>query len=1026
MPNQNKNRKWNFVLIATLWLASNTLASAQPYAFIPYSISEGLPQSQVYAALCDSRGYLWLGTQGGGVCRFDGLTFETFTTADGLPSNFVQAVYEDSRHHIWIGTQRGFVFFNDQIMVRPKAQPTDLTVFCFWEKDKNSLWLGTSKGVWCYQTDRDSISLEKLDAVIDQTTIYSLFQTKTGLAIGTHRGGYFLRDQRLINLNSKAGLPPNPAYGIAETADGRLWVSCLGEGVMILEESKLSIREVKREKGLERTLCLLAAADGSVWAGTQTDGIFILSAQGGKSVHLTETEGLPHNDVRVLLGDQGRNIWVGMSGGGMARVGYQAFRQYDRDDGLLGTRIYAVLEDARARIWLSAAQSGLQMFDAVTNQWVLRDSGYLQGVKCKTIAADNRGNIWAGSEGRGILVIDSLGRRTTMTRENGRLPANWIRKIVADGSGNMWVATFSDGIVRLTPRDSAGFTTRVFGTRDGLPDAGVTTLQTDRQGNIWFGTASGRVGYFRNGRVEAVFNDQQGLPAVPVSALAFDVYGNCWVATRGAGIFMAPAQAGATFQPIRTPRPLHSQNIYLLVFDRDGNLWAGSENGVDKLVFSSEKREQSAGPVAIKMEEVLHFGANEGFLGIETCQDAGLCDQAGNLWFGTMNGLIRYIPTNRKLEVVAPSLHFQDILLFYKPLEKTPFAAFADTATHGLQEGLELPWNQNHLSFLFKGIDLVHPKQLRYRWKLEGADRDWTPFLTQNQVNYANLAPGEYRLLVQASSDDGLHLSPTLAASLVILKPFWQRWPVQVAVLGGLLGLALLGGYIYLPRLRKAEQLRREKLEVQNRLLQLEQKALQLQMNPHFLFNALNSIQSLISTRDYDTARQEINNFAKLMRGILHNSRRQLISLKEEIDTLEQYLGIEQFCHQNAFSFSTQLAEHLDPEEIELPPMLLQPFVENAVVHGVAPLPYPGEISLHFSLRDEWLICQIQDNGVGREKAALLQEAKKPGHQSVAMQVTRERIEAMGGSLDIADLSGAEGKIAGTLVVVRVPVAINY
>lgn len=1023
MPTQNASWRCCLALVTGLWLGWAMQAQAQAYSFIPYSIAEGLPQSQVFAACCDSRGYLWLGTQGGGVCRFDGLNFETFTTADGLPSNYVQAVFEDSRRRIWIGTQGGFAYFDGRAIVCPKAQPDAPAVFCFWQKDTTTLWLGTQTGVFRYATDRDAVVLEKIDPAIDQTAVYAIFPTPNGVALGTHRGGFFLQNNKIISLNAKANLPANPVYGISATPDGRLWMACFGTGIMVVDARKAEISEVKRTKDLERVTCLFTAPDGAVWAGTQHAGLIVLPPDGGDPIRLTEAENLPHNHVRAITADRGGNIWVGMSGGGIARVGDQVFRQYDRDDGLLGLRVYAVFEDRRGQFWLSAAQNGLQSLDPATGVWTPRDSGALQGVKCKTIAEDGRGNLWVGSEGRGILVLDSLGRRRWLNRENSGIQSNGIAKIVADGRGELWVATNADGIGRLSPRDSAGWSLRVYRTREGLPEPAVTALATDRQGNVWFGTLSGRAGFFRNGRVEAVFGPAQGLPESPVSAIAFDETGNCWLATRGAGIYVARTQKEAIFQSVQPLRPLRSQNIYLLVFDREGNLWAGSENGVDKIVFLKEK---SAGGVLPKIEEVLHFGPNEGFLGIETCQDAALCDRAGNLWFGTMNGLIRHTPTNRKTTIVAPMLHFEQITLFYKPLAETPFAAFSDPLTGGLRDGLELPWDQNHLNFVFKGIDLENPKQLHYRWKLDGADQDWTPFSAQNQVNYANLAPGEYRLFVQASSDGGAHLSPAISASFVILQPFWQRWPFQVAVVAGLLGLVLLGARGYVRRVRKAEATRREKLEVQNRLLQLEQKALQLQMNPHFLFNALNSIQSLIATRDYDTARQEINQFAKLMRGILHNSRRQLISLREEVETLAQYLHIEQFCQQNAFSFSTKIQDGLDAEETELPPMLLQPFVENAVVHGVSHLSYPGKIELDFSLRDEQLVCAIRDNGVGREKAALLREAKKPGHQSVALQVTRERLEAIGGSLEIADLTDADGKIEGTLALVCIPIEIKY
>ncbi|MCB0542838.1 MAG: hypothetical protein KDC70_04955, partial [Saprospiraceae bacterium] len=170
-------------------------------------------------------------------------------------------------------------------------------------------------------------------------------------------------------------------------------------------------------------------------------------------------------------------------------------------------------------------------------------------------------------------------------------------------------------------------------------------------------------------------------------------------------------------------------------------------------------------------------------------------------------------------------------------------------------------------------------------------------------------------------------------------------------------------------------------------------------------------------------------------RGILSNSRRQRISLREEAETLDQYLRIEQFCQQNKFSYAIHLPENIDPDEIEIPPMLLQPFVENAVVHGIVSLPYEGLIEVTFQFEQVaetgLLCCTVRDNGVGREKAAALQQERKPGHASVAVEVTRERLAALKNGmgyreLEYRDLKDAEGKIGGTEVTIRLPAAVNY
>jgi ligand-binding sensor domain-containing protein/two-component sensor histidine kinase len=887
--------------------------------------------------------------------------------------------------------------------------------------------VGTSSGIYRYEPSTKKFQKLHLDPQLDQAGIYVFCLVQTGhkqlLWIGSHRGAWIFDGKNASRVRQN-GIQGNPVYAITQAQDGRIWAAGFGDGICILNAEGSELYRQIQDKGLERTQCLFGAGDGTVYAGTQAAGLAVFRGAEATLTWLSETDGLPHNRVQAVISDFSGNIWAATSGGGVARLREQLFRHYGPEDGLLGPRVYALQEDRLGRIWMSTAQNGIQILDSTGLVPVPRDSGRLKGVKCKTIAEDLKGNIWVGTDGRGIAVIGPRNTRM-LTKDNGGIPANYIQKILCDASGSIWAATAADGIVRLTTKDSVGYTYKVIGKTEGLTDPAISTMQFDNKGNVWFGTVNGRIGWISNGRVEHLYGPETGLPASTITSIAFDQAGNCWTGFKGDGIWVAPLilenKETAHFRPVNTPQKMHSKIIYLLVFDRQQNLWAGTENGVDELVLDKH---------SITVSDLLHFGKNEGFRGIETCQDAAICDRGGNLWFGTMNGLTKYVPTNRKLQSAAPLIHFQEISLHYKSISGTPYGAYLDSAGSGLKEGLELPWDQNHLSFNFKGIDMVNTQQVRYRWKLMGADTGWSPLSEQNEVHYANLAPGTYRFMIQATGD-GILFSKPLAAPFTILKPYWMHWEFQLFVLLLLTGLVALIAMQYVGRVKKAEEIRRTRLEVENRLLQLEQKALQLQMNPHFIFNALNSIQSLISTRDYDTARQEINGFAKLMRSILTNSRRQYITLREEIDTLEQYLKIEQFCQQNAFTFAISLNDAIDPEAVEIPPMMLQPFVENAVIHGVSHLQYAGHIEMRFELQGELLTCTIRDNGVGREKAALLRQTRKPGHQSTALQVTRERLEAIRGThnyqpLLISDILNEHKTIAGTEVVIIMPVEMKY
>ncbi|MEM9928614.1 MAG: histidine kinase, partial [Bacteroidota bacterium] len=253
--------------------------------------------------------------------------------------------------------------------------------------------------------------------------------------------------------------------------------------------------------------------------------------------------------------------------------------------------------------------------------------------------------------------------------------------------------------------------------------------------------------------------------------------------------------------------------------------------------------------------------------------------------------------------------------------------------------------------------------------------------------------------------------------------PLWRK-PWLLSLVALLAGSGLIGGlYTFYRRVQRTEAKKREQLEAANQLLTLEQKALQLQMNPHFIFNALNGIRGLIDGKNDAEARQQITRFATLMRGILNNSRQEYITLAEEISTLTDYLKMEAFCQAFTFTFTIDPPAGMDPEEVNMPSMLLQPFLENAVLHGLAGRDAPGgHISVRFILRGRRMQCEVIDNGIGRKAAAARRVGRAPSHKSVALDVTAQRLKAMKGRLEISDVLNAAGEIAGTKVTLLFPI----
>jgi len=261
-----------------------------------------------------------------------------------------------------------------------------------------------------------------------------------------------------------------------------------------------------------------------------------------------------------------------------------------------------------------------------------------------------------------------------------------------------------------------------------------------------------------------------------------------------------------------------------------------------------------------------------------------------NLWFGTMNGLTKYNPSSATNNPIPPIVNITAVNLNYEPLSQTEFKKWANPRG-GILPGLELPHDQNDLEFEFQGINLSNPEKVLYQWKLEGANNDWTPLRAKNTADFNNLPPNNYTFSLRAFNEDGVANETPFEMSFTILPPFWQTWWFRLVSI--LLGVFLIGYFIRfrINQVRQKAAREKEKLEMEKNLLSLEQKALQLQMNPHFIFNALNSIQSLISQKNEKKARYQLAKFSKLMRSILENSRSQFITLEDEIQTLQNLIS---------------------------------------------------------------------------------------------------------------------------------------
>lgn len=1002
-----KHRFFQF-LIVCLFV---TNGFAQQYNFKNYSVKNGVAQSQVYSIIQDSRGYMWMGTFGGGINSFDGLTFSTFSEQDGLASNYVYDLIEDKEQNLWIATQNGLSKFDGINFTNFKK---GFRIHQLQFDHNGELFLGTNKGILQFSEGKFNNLLEGI--ALDNKNIRSFYvQDEQHIYFGTDDGFYQLFQEnnnwKLTRFGETNSVMKNAIASIARDSYGNYWIGTFGDGAYKFDGKSFSRIDFNHELYRQTVQGITIDSQGLIWFSTLT-GIIQYNPTSKQFSNLNQEHGLTNNHARTVCEDVNGNYWIGTSGGGVSHYLGKQFTTYTKDDGLNGNFIYAVFRDSKNQLWVGNARLGVSILN--DNKWTNFDAANgFDNVKVKSIGEVN-GRIILGTERNGLFVYD--GENFTSLSEFKRMN---IRSIITDKNGIAWISTRGDGIFSLSWTNDLP-NIKQYGKKNGLLDDWTTALHCDKWNRIWYGTENAGIGQIAKGKVSLRITSEDGLSSNNIRSFCEDQSGNLWIGTAGEGVCRVELYSkNRKVRKLNAKDKLTSSNIYLLTIDDANNLIVGTEKGLDYL-FMNEQR---------VIKEHVHFADEEGFAGVETCTNSVFNDKDGSIWFGTINGLNHYNGSQRIRNTKAPIVNLLDIKLYYESIRSNE--TFDVKGNWNNWKSIDLGYDQNHISFEFLGINQNAPNKVKYSWKLDGFDEKWSPTSAERSILYSNLNPGAYTFYVKAANEEGVWSEP-VAFHFTIALPYWKTWWfLFLCILSGV----LVAGMIFVLILRRSKRKGREerqKLEMQNQIMELERKALRLQMNPHFIFNAFNSIQSLMGTDKEDDARYYLAKFSRLMRSILDNSSKTSITLQEEMETLENYLMIEQFCNGNRFDYSVHADENVETSFISLPPMLIQPFVENAIKHGFKfgedEADKRGKLTITFHEENDILTCVVRDNGIGRKRSAQLNnQSKETYHISKGLDVTQGRMtiiqqEKGTGEVAIRDLYDQDGQPTGTEVTLRLSI----
>jgi two-component sensor histidine kinase/ligand-binding sensor domain-containing protein len=990
--------KYQLKFIAFLVAILSTYAStkAQTYNFKHFSVEEGLSQSQVNCIIQDSRGYLWIGTAGGGICKFDGINFTKYDERNGLAGNIVTGITEDKEGNIWItSTWGGVTKYDGRKFIILTAEDgllsnNNRTIF---SDTSGRVWIGSSSGLSLYSNGNFKNFTKENNKYLGNPIHLISQDSKGNIVLGGNNGITILNKKDTIHLSTKNGLPSNNISAFLEDQDGNYFLATKKTGLLKilkgnLSDSKYSFETIKNTKSLSIN-SVVQDKDKTIWFSTTNNGLYSIKKD-NQINNIRKDNGLKNNSISDLFEDKLGNLWIGTNGVGLIKMGNTAFTYFDKIDGLNNPNVFSIVEDDNNNIWVSTADEGVFRYNGETSVQYTSANG-LGNNTVRSSVKDKKGNLWFATENG--LTRYKNGVFKNFTVRDG-LPINNIRTLLLDSDGNLWVGTYGKGLVKYNYKSFKTYTSE----ENGLSHNYIHSLYQDSKGNIWIGTGNG-INKYNNG-VFSNYSQSVGICNPYIGSISEDKYGNIWFGTDRCVV----KYDGVDFKSLNVTDGLSSEVVYLLHGSSRGNLWIGTNNGMDKVSFNNYGQ----------INDIKNYGAIEGFKGVECNSRAIHEDKSGNLWIGTVKGVIKYNPSEDREDVFEPSIHINDIRLSF---EKVNWFSYSKklSAWSNLPKTLELDYDENHLTFDFSAINLTYPEYTQYSFKLEGFDKDWYRSTKKTSATYSNLPAGKYTFMVKARNNNHVWNQNPAKFSFTISSPFWKTWWFYI-----ILSVVIFYSIYKISSYREKNQLMiskelEKKIKERTSLIekQRDEKEILLKEIHHRVKNNMQVIISLLSiqssyTKDkralelFDEAKNRIRSMALIHEKMYQTGDLAHIDFQDYIMALTDDLI-------KTYSINCDIFLDIKIEKVKfdidtLIPvgLLLNEIISNALKYAFIGV-NKGIVTIHLSYDNETNTYSllVGDNGSGMEKGTL---DKDEG--SLGMELIKVFVSQLDGTIDRLEKEG--------------------
>lgn len=1007
--------------------------------------------------------------------------FQHVDQRNGLLHNMILSITQDAKGFIWILTPYGLQRYDGIRFVDYPYNPDDpngiirvATGDLFMDTLHHCIWI-TNQQLQKFDLDQKKFTTYAPDQLLGDTSFtFTRYDGPDGIAWMTGPFGLFQYDSIRHGFYPyyfyvQSLYPQRSSFFLVDHERGVTWINLLSGTIVLDEKTKkiytasqhpLSPALFSGRNSKKILLSILKDSQRNYWWSTYQDSFFRYDSNIGKLYsysisEIKEREGIDFNDpltsgLTAMFEDNHHALWFGTN-----RVG---LLHYDR----ASNRFSTVVGDKRTNARTQDQYNVTCLFqDREENIWIGSDKGvyifnpyrqYFQSIHheptTKSLPKNDitdfleasNGKQYVATWGGGITIYDSAWRFEKTVYFSGPLDYNFVWSFVELDDHSIWAGCQHGLIHKYNPKIDQWTTIQP----PAAEGSTIRCMTKDKLGNIWMGLHNGKIiQWDRALNTFYRYNDSiPGLPNVlsPVQYIFFDAQQRCWVSTENG------------FKRFDTEQRIYVRN-YLPEPKNTHSISASFVRGVDQLNDSTLIIGSILGGLNyfnVLTERFSHLTTHDG-LPSNTIY-AVRSDLSGQIWFTTDYGIYKFIPEYHKSVqynidpgVATSTFNLNTFytlqdgrwltatsteLICFQPEDSSilkrgvPHIEITGLEISGesvdvdsllaLHRPVWLNHNQNFLTIEFAAIHFSSHQQLKYYYRLSDINKDWVDAEDKYFANYTDLQPGQYVFEVRV--DNGNETSGITAIAFIIAPPWWST------IWFRMLSLLVLASVVYFV-LKNRIQIIRKQAELKNKIAETEMMALRSQMNPHFIFNCINSIDAMIQSNDKYRATVYLNKFALLIRNVLDSSKQNKVPLSKDMETLRLYVDLELFRHQDKFTAHITANEDLMQGDIKAPPLIIQPYVENAILHGLRHRnDQEGKLTIDVRQENEYIVYTIEDNGVGRKFST---GEKSKNVEGYGLQMSSDRIRLFNNeeiaSVLITDLV-ADGRPSGTRVKVNLKI----